>query len=182
MTKELEDQLMNEINQKPARSYCDPMGCEQILPTGHRCKNEATTIWTMMGKDHRLCAYHCSLNKNVGSFVEITTEADPSSLNGAFQRQAARALAEVANLRNENTTLRTLLATCYAKSSLYHDGGELQDNRTRPFIDFKRDSLEEIQWKMLERVRIACEELGNENAELRRGGSAPLPPVSGSHS
>ena len=76
---------------------------------------------------------------------------------------------ENATLRKEICKLRTLLATCYAKSALYHDDGELQDNRTRPFIDFKRDTLDEIQWKMLERVRLACEELGNESTEASHG-------------
>ena len=47
--------------------------------------------------------------------------------------------------------LRKLLAIRVAGAALYGDDGELQDNSVHPCIDFKRDSAEEIERKLLER-------------------------------
>lgn len=44
--------------------------------------------------------------------------------------------------------LREMVAMAYSGIALYCDDGELQDNRVHPFIDFKRDSVEEIDRKM----------------------------------
>lgn len=49
--------------------------------------------------------------------------------------------------------LRRLLAYLYAGHTLYADDGELQDNRKHPLIDFKRDSVDQIECKMGERTR-----------------------------
>ena len=51
----------------------------------------------------------------------------------------------------ENAQLREMLAHLYAGSDLYCDDGELQDARTEPFIDFKRDSVADIRCAMVER-------------------------------
>lgn len=51
----------------------------------------------------------------------------------------------------ENQLLRRLLAIRVAGMSLYCDDGELQDNSVQPFIDFKRDSAQVIQEKIIER-------------------------------
>ncbi len=48
--------------------------------------------------------------------------------------------------------LRRLLAASYAGASIYHDDGELQDNRRLPFIDFRRDTPTEIGEKMYQRI------------------------------
>lgn len=48
----------------------------------------------------------------------------------------------------ENGILRQLLAINYAGIALYHDDGELQDNRDTPFIDFKRDDAMVIVKKL----------------------------------
>lgn len=50
-----------------------------------------------------------------------------------------------------NVTLRYLLCVAYAGAKFYGDDGELQDNREFPCIDFKRDSVAEIQRKINER-------------------------------
>jgi hypothetical protein len=50
--------------------------------------------------------------------------------------------------------LRVLLAGVYCPL-LYADDGELQDNRVAPFIDFKRDSVDEIAEKMKQRTIAA---------------------------
>jgi len=51
--------------------------------------------------------------------------------------------------------LRVLLACSYcSRSSLLYTDGELQDNRMFPFIDFKRDTPEEVQAKMLKRAGL----------------------------
>jgi hypothetical protein len=55
-------------------------------------------------------------------------------------------------LESENLELRKLLAFTIAGDALYGDDGELQDNRVRPFIDFKRDPVELIQEKLFARV------------------------------
>ncbi len=58
------------------------------------------------------------------------------------------------DLLKENDELRTMLAVahCGGSHQLYHDDGELQDTRAHPFIDWRRDSIDEIQRKLLERL------------------------------
>ena len=51
----------------------------------------------------------------------------------------------------ENKELRRMLAVANAGYALYHDDGELQDNRIHPCIDYKRDSVKVIQEKLLKR-------------------------------
>lgn len=58
----------------------------------------------------------------------------------------------VAAPRNDELELRRMLAFSYAGASLYVNDGELQDNSRLPVIDFKRDSVEEIQEKMRRRA------------------------------
>lgn len=54
----------------------------------------------------------------------------------------------------ENKTLRTML--CLTGSALpYMDDGEMQDNSTFPYIDYKRDSSEEIKNKLSKRAENA---------------------------
>ena len=47
--------------------------------------------------------------------------------------------------------LRALLAITYSGATLYADDGELSCCAMHPFIDFKRDTPEEIALKMQER-------------------------------
>lgn len=56
--------------------------------------------------------------------------------------------------RRDNNTLRLLLAVAHAGHYLYADDGELRDATARPHIDFKRDSVAEIQRKIMERNSI----------------------------
>src|SRR3546814_17317860 len=42
-------------------------------------------------------------------------------------------------------------AFAYSGSRLYGDDGELQDNRAQPFIDWRRESAQEIRAKIQER-------------------------------
>lgn len=53
-------------------------------------------------------------------------------------------------LKTENQKLRWLLCINYS-SQPYLDDGEMQDSSIHPFIDFKRDSVEVIEQKILER-------------------------------
>lgn len=55
------------------------------------------------------------------------------------------------DLEKENRTLRRLLCFKIAGSKGYYDDGELQDNTEKPFIDFKRDSANEIDKKLIRR-------------------------------
>ena len=68
---------------------------------------------------------------------------------------------EIEALSSDNARLRVLLALSYCgePGALYTDDGELQDLRDPP-IDFKRDSIEDINSKMSERVRSAAAEYG----------------------
>ena len=61
-----------------------------------------------------------------------------------FELAMSKSKAEIASLR-------FMLAVRVAGSALYGDDGELQDNSTYPQIDFKRDSVEEIESKLIER-------------------------------
>lgn len=63
-------------------------------------------------------------------------------------------------LEGENLQLRIMCALAHAGIHLYSDDGELQDSRTHPFIDWKRDSVEEIQEKLLQRTIAALKKEG----------------------
>jgi hypothetical protein len=60
--------------------------------------------------------------------------------------------AQYTALRHENNELRTMLAIKHCGTDLYHDDGELQDNREQPWIDWRRDPVEVIQAKLAERA------------------------------
>lgn len=64
---------------------------------------------------------------------------------------------ELLLLKEEIMGWRIMFANYYAGSALYYDDGEMQDNRTPPFIDFKRDSLYEIKQKIAIRTRTVLE-------------------------
>lgn len=61
----------------------------------------------------------------------------------------------LSELKKENFELRAMLAVVYCRSihNLYHDDGELQDSSSRPFIDWKRDTVDEIQLKLIQRAQ-----------------------------
>lgn len=53
--------------------------------------------------------------------------------------------------REESRRLRILLALSYSGGNLYADDGELQDASKHPFIDWRRDSIDELERKVKER-------------------------------
>jgi hypothetical protein len=56
-------------------------------------------------------------------------------------------------LEKENAEFRCMLAVCHTgMKGLYYDDGELQDSSSMPMIDWKRDSLETLQRKLMERA------------------------------
>jgi len=57
-------------------------------------------------------------------------------------------------LKAENRELRLMLCLAFCHQP-YLDDGEMQDNRTFPYIDYKNDSVESIKAKILERNLIA---------------------------
>jgi hypothetical protein len=67
---------------------------------------------------------------------------------------------------DDEITLRELLAYAYAGASLYTDDGELQDSRRHPFIDFLRDSPDDIAAKMRQRGKAALDAAGGEQKIL----------------
>lgn len=52
----------------------------------------------------------------------------------------------------ENHELRAMLAFAHCGNALYSDDGELQDTRETPWIDWRRDSIDKIQRKLIERL------------------------------
>jgi len=78
------------------------------------------------------------------------------------------AAATIARLTAENERLRANWAWCYAGALLYADDGELQDNRAMPLIDFKRDSVLDIESKMRARGEAALS--ARQNGEEVRDG------------
>jgi hypothetical protein len=71
-----------------------------------------------------------------------------SATAAALQREYA---ASAARVDSDNRLLRMCLAFAYSGSALYGDDGELQDNSMQPFIDYRRDSVAQIQEAMQER-------------------------------
>jgi len=65
---------------------------------------------------------------------------------------------EILELTTENRELRIMLAIAHAGLDLYTDDGEFQDNRVQPFIDFRRDSVAEIERKLRERAYARAKE------------------------
>ena len=51
----------------------------------------------------------------------------------------------------ESYKLRLMLAQSLCGGSLYTDDGEIQDNSYMPYIDYKRDSADEIRAKLMQR-------------------------------
>jgi hypothetical protein len=71
------------------------------------------------------------------------------TLESAETWAAAREAAALA----ENKALRALLAYRVAGAMLYRDDGEMSDSTQHPSIDFKRDSAEDIEAKLRQRMR-----------------------------
>ena len=71
------------------------------------------------------------------------------------------------DLERENRTLRRLLCFKVAGGKGHYDNGELQDNTEKPFIDFKRDSVNEIEKKLITRslnkIKRIAEETQKDN-------------------
>lgn len=80
----------------------------------------------------------------------------------------------VDELAAENALLRELLAYRVAGWRLYRDDGELQDNSSYPFIDFKRDPAVLIESKLRERIRRDIESARVLEAVLASLGPPPV--------
>ena len=75
--------------------------------------------------------------------------AEPDHCPDLVLCESARRLIET---QNNEKKLRTILALAYSgRARMYTDDGEFQDSTTKPFIDYKRDSVDEIQSKIFER-------------------------------
>ena len=96
-----------------------------------------------------------SLNLNKGGAFcacVLRDRNEPLEYHGDCCKKARLALAALDRIAAPGMVkLRSLLAASYAGAMLYNDDGELQDNREQPFIDFLRDSPDEIERKMSER-------------------------------
>lgn len=66
-----------------------------------------------------------------------------------LHRETAYALPGLLDAADENAKLREVLAFAYSGApNLYADDGELTDNTIYPYIDYRRDSVEEIKRKI----------------------------------
>lgn len=91
--------------------------------------------------------------QNASSDKDLASKAEPEQAAPAPQPAAETQAPSAADqtLQAENAALRRMLACRVAGASLYVDDGELQDNTVLPFIDFRRDSVEEIERKLIDR-------------------------------
>jgi len=70
----------------------------------------------------------------------------------------------------EEKKLRRMLCVAYSGTAAYMDDGEASDARAHPFIDFMRDSVDEIQAKMRERGVKEAPALVGECARAKQEG------------
>jgi hypothetical protein len=109
------------------------------------------------------------------------------ALNQADCDLAARSVTkeELATLRTENRELRIMCAIAHCGLALYHDDGELQDSREYPWIDWKRDSVSEIEAKLHERairrMRAEMEKRSSPNVQDQTRGTSGPHTQSGNH-
>lgn len=68
---------------------------------------------------------------------------------------------DLADAVSREADLRRMLAGAYAGAGLYGDDGEMQDNRERPFIDFLRDTVKDIESKIQDRGMAKIRAAGN---------------------
>lgn len=87
-----------------------------------------------------------------GCWGECSMKRSPVIFTVPFTNEVPRA----------EQVLRRLLAYRVAGVGLYADDGELQDNTVQPCIDFKRDSVDTIETKLIERTRKAFSALDPE--------------------
>lgn len=102
------------------------------------------------------------LNNRVASLLQHVPD---NTTCGDIQKWAAEYAAQRASLAATVERLRGLFASAYSGAALYTDDGELQDSSRRPFIDFKRDSIDDIEKKIAERARTALAPAGEERGE-----------------
>lgn len=99
------------------------------------------------------CVYATGIRLGIDDSTQVAREllANARLMAACSPANIAAILAHVEAQAFENEQLREMLARLYAGSDLYCDDGELQDGRFKPFIDFKRDSVAEIRYAMVER-------------------------------
>lgn len=73
-------------------------------------------------------------------------------------------------LLKDNAKLRRLLAIAYSGAKLYGDNGELQDNSEFPFIDFARDSADEIEAALRARANKRASSFESDRSFAHRWG------------
>lgn len=97
-------------------------------------------------------APHCAIRVVPEAEVEaLREELESFEADDACEQRCKTLEAEVEELRADGSIVRELLAINYSRGRLYTDDGELQDNRTQPFIDFRRDPAHVIREKIVER-------------------------------
>ncbi len=71
----------------------------------------------------------------------------------SYRDEAIKRLRTNEALEEEISILRRMLCLSYSEHP-YTDDGELQDNNSIPCIDFKRDTIQEIERKMQARLTL----------------------------
>lgn len=98
-----------------------------------------------------------TLNANVVRLLKERDDARDAQLMATQAadswKESAKALeAQRDKLGEDSKELRRMVAFAHTNGRLYFDDGELQDTTAHPFIDWKRDSIEEIKEKLAERL------------------------------
>ena len=99
------------------------------------------------------CVYAIGIRLGIDDSTPVAREllANARLIAACSPANMSAILAHIEAQAFENEQLREMLAHLYAGSDLYCDDGELQDARATPFIDFKRDSVADIRYAMVER-------------------------------
>jgi len=129
--------------QQAIRQAASDLGCRAEL--ARRCGIDNSTLGKYL--KHRIRRISSEnwekLYPHIAKYLPRNHKLHPPSLLG---------LNAPASLDGDDLKLRRMLFYAYSDGKLYHDDGELQDNRYMPFIDFRRDPVDLIDSKMHERV------------------------------
>lgn len=129
-------------------------GCRQGFDWGKQFPNEDGALPQKTETPDSGTEIHEQARHAVASSTEAITREEGTPSGGTEKPS---------RVEEDNATLRRLLAHAYGIS--YGDDGELQQNDRRPFIDFRRDSVADIEAAMTERLAQDLKKWALENPD-----------------
>ena len=108
-------------------------------------ENEAGAIDAAMNEVSVCLCHQCSNEIELADPIRVVMV---ENLDTGESNDDADPDSTVVALRKDVEQLRRMLAVRVAGSALYSDDGELNDCRTLPYIDFKRDTVQAIEDKL----------------------------------